>query len=682
MRQLASPGFFLLLRAAALLWLLMSGSLFGQTETEQLIEDIVAQEAEDGGEFTFNEAFGLLEAYRERPLDLNRATTEELSATYLLSSIQIDQLLAYREKMDGLISIYELQSIPGLDLETIRRMLPFVRVGNGLDDVSVSLTRMLREADREVYFRSGRKLETARGYEGPDPKYAGGPWRNYLKYRQRYGNQLSVGIVAEKDPGESLRRGFDFYSAHFFLRNLNRRVRAVALGDFTVSFGQGLILYTGFGFGKSSLTTTVARGSPTLQPYASVNEFSFMRGAGVTLNLTDKIEATVFASRRGRTANLSPDSASVSSLNLSGYHRTENEVADRNSIRQYSYGGSVRLRPLPRLRLGLNYLGEHLSKPLLPRPQPYNLYYFTGTDLHNLSLDYRYRLRNFSFFGEVAGAVRAGKAMLHGINIGLDRRADIVVVYRKYDRDYRALSARPFGEANGGRNEEGIYLGLELRPAPRWRLNAYYDLWRHDWLRFNIDGPSTGREYRLRATYTLKRKLDAYLEVRSETKGQGAAGGPDARLDYVVDRTRFQARLHTGYKLTSALEWRSRLDLGYTEDPARGRQRGVMLYQDLHYRPLGPFSFSARVAVFDTDGYDVRFYEYENGLTYNAFVLPYYNEGARSYVLLRYKGIRRLTLEARVSQTRYFDGRTFGSGWEATGKTHRTEVAGQVIWRW
>nr|WP_256534256.1 helix-hairpin-helix domain-containing protein [Lewinella sp. JB7] len=668
----------MLLRAAALL-LVTCGSLYGQVETEQLIEDVVAQEAEDGGEFTFNAAFAVLEGYRERPLDLNLATAEELAATYLLSPVQIDRFLAYRELMGGLISIYELQSIPGIDLETIRRVLPFMTVNKGLDDVNVSLARMLAESDRELYLRASRRLETARGYETPDPAYAGNPWRTYVKYRQRYGNQLSMGLVAEKDPGESPRYGFDYYGAHLFLRNLGRRVRAVALGDFAVSFGQGLILYTGFGFGKSSLTTSVARNAPTLQPYASVNEFSFMRGAGVTLNLSDQIEATVFGSRRRRTANLTADSASITSLGLSGYHRTVNERADRNAIVQTSYGGSIAWRPLPRLRIGINFLGEHLNKPLQPRPQPYNLYYFRGTDLHNLSLDYRYRYHNFSFFGEVAGAMGAGKAMLHGINLGLDRRADVALVYRRYDRDYQALSAQPFGETGGGRNEEGVYLGLELRPADRWRVNAYYDLWRHGWLRFNIDGPSAGREYRMRLTYAVKRKLDAYLEVRGETKG---TGGDGSHLDPVVDRTRFQARLHAGYRFAAGWEWRSRLDFGYTDRETEKRQRGIMLYQDIHYRPLGPFSFSARVAIFDTDGYDVRFYQYENGLTYNAFVTPYYHAGARSYLLLRYKGIRKLTLEARVAQTRNFDGRTFGSGWEATGKTSRTEVGTQVIWRW
>jgi hypothetical protein len=654
-------------------------------EPRQLIEDVVAQQAEEGGEFTFNAAFAVLDGYARRPLDLNRATAEELNSLFLLSPLQTERILAYRDRLEKFISIYELQAIPGLDLETIRSILPYVTVRTGLDDITVPLTTLLQEGNRELYLRSNRRLEEARGYAGPDPRYTGSPARYYLKYRQRYGNQFSAGIVAEKDPGEpffresNARRGFDYYSAHVYFRNLNRRVRALALGDFSVSFGQGLILYTGFGFGKSSLTTTVARSSPTLQPYASVNEASFMRGAGVTLALGKQWEATFFGSRRGRSANLAADSASVTSLRLDGYHRTLAEIEDRNRINQLSYGGSLVFRPGRRLRLAVNALGERLSQSLHPRPRPYNRFYFRGEELHNVSLDYRYRLGNLSFFGEVATALPGGVAQLHGLLAGLDRKIDLALLYRNYDRDYRALNARPFGETSGGRNEEGLYLGLEVRPATHWRINAYYDLWRHDWLRFNIDAPSGGREYRLRVSYFLKRKLDSYLELRGETKGTGGDGD---RLDPVVDRTRFQARLHAGYFLTEALEVRGRLDAGFTDRPDRERQNGVMLFGDLHYRPLGAWSVSARLAVYHTPGYDVRFYQYENGLTYNAFVLPYFGEGGRSFLLLRYKGIRRLTLEARLARSQTFNGETFGSGLEETDKSRRTEIGGQVIWRW
>ncbi|MEO0734905.1 MAG: helix-hairpin-helix domain-containing protein, partial [Bacteroidota bacterium] len=588
--------------------------------------------------------------YRKRPLNLNKATYDELAETLLLNPIQINQLLDYRERMNGLVSIYELQVVPSLDLESIRRLQPFVRVGGDLDDAKIPLSRMLVEGDRELYLRAQRRLESAVGYErGPDDGrsyYLGGPERLYVRFRQKYSNNLSFGITAEKDPGEAFfaennaRRGFDYYSAHFYLKDLNRTVKALAVGDFNVSFGQGLILYTGFGFGKSAQTTNIGRSSVTIRPYTSVSEFNFMRGVGTTLALGEKTELSLFASRRGRTANLinpvdtldeDQFDQGVTSLNLSGFHRTPNEIEDRNAITQTSYGGSLRYRASQRLQIGLNFLGEHLSQPLELTDRPYNAFFFRGTDLQNASIDYRYRYRNFTFFGEVAGSDNGALAHLHGLMLGLDRFVDFSVLYRNYAVDYQALNARPFGETTGGRNEEGLYFGLELRPAPHWRLSAYYDIFRFPYLRFNVDAPDQGREWRLRLTYWQKRKLEAYAEFRSETKGFGTVGTIFPRLDAITPRTRFQGRLHFGYKITPFLEWRSRVDAGFTEDARDGYQTGFMLFQDLHYRPRGPLSFSARFAIFRTDDYDVRFYQYENGLLYNARVVPYYGQGTRTF---------------------------------------------------
>ncbi|MTB53487.1 helix-hairpin-helix domain-containing protein [Lewinella sp. W8] len=703
----------LFLRFLPCFFFLLPGFLCAQVDTtltdgldvqETIIEDVIAGEGDESDEFTFNAAFAVLETYRRRPLDLNKATYDELAETLLFTPVQINQLLDYRERLGKFISIYELQTIPSLDLEAIRRAVPFVQIDGTLDDATTPLTRMIAEGNRELFVRWDRRLESARGYElGPEEAtnfYLGSPDRLYVKFRQRYGNQMSFGVVAEKDPGETFfgenngtrNRGFDYYSAHFFLRNVNRTVKAVAIGDYSVSLGQGLILYTGFGYGKSSQTTTVVRGGPVIRPYASVNEFSFMRGGAATLALGEKTELTLFGSRRGRTANIvqptdtldiDADLLAVSSLNFTGFNRTPNELEDRNSIQQTSYGGNLRFQPNSRLQLNLNFLGENLSQPLQPRDQPYNRFFFRGTDLQNLSIDYRYRIRNFSFFGEVAASDNGGIAQLHGALVGLDRFMDLAVVYRKFDPDYQALLARPFAETAGGRNEEGLYLGLEARPGKNWRINAYYDIFRHPFLRFNIDAPSSGREYRLRVTYWEKRKLETYVEIRSETKGFGTDGDETifTNLDPVVDRTRFQGRLHFAYKINPFLEWRSRLDAGFTEDELNGRERGLMLYQDLHYRPRGPWSFSARVALIDTDGFNVRFYQYENGLLYNARVLPYYNRGTRSFLVLRYKGIRGLTLEGRIAQTTYTDGNLFGTGLEATDQSRRTEVGAQAVWR-
>lgn len=708
------------LRIFHLVLLLVCGSVFGELQAQidtiaidasegdlqqQLIEDIATNAGDDTDEFSLNAAFDLLETYLKRPLNLNKASYDDLLETLLLTPIQINQILEYRNRMGGFISPYELQVIPSLNLEDIRRVQPYFRIGGELDDTNIPLGRMLQEGSRELYVRWDRRLETARGYElGPEDGvqyYLGSPNRLYTRFRSRYGNKMSIGFTAEKDPGEAFfaennrKRGFDYYSAHFYVKGLNRTVKAVALGDFNISFGQGLVLFTGFGFGKSSQSTNIARGGQVLRPYTSVNEFNFLRGAATTLAIGDKTELTLFGSRKQRSANLleasdtldiDADLQGISSLNITGFNRTPNEVEDRNAITQTSYGLSLQHRGNQRFRLGLNVLGEHLSNPLDLSDRVDNAFFFEGTDLFNASIDYRYRYKNFTFFGEAAasrnttpGATdRTGIAHLHGLMIGLNRYADLSILYRNYGVEYQSLSARPFGETSTGRNEEGLYFGLELRPGDHWRINAYYDVFRFPYFRFNVDAPDQGHEYRFRVTYWQKRKMETYLELRSETKGIGLSG---EIIDPVIPRTRFQARLHFGYKITPFLEWRSRIDGGFTEDANEGRQHGVMIFQGIHYRPRGPWAFSTRIALFNTDSYDVRFYQYENGLLYNARVLPYYNRGTRSFLVVRYKGIRGITLEGRIAQTFFTDGREIGTGLEATGGPRRTEVGAQVIWR-
>ncbi len=670
--------------------------------TEQLIEDILQNDEESsGGEFAFNGAFDILRAYQKNPLDLNKATEEDLIDLLLLNDVQIAEFLTYRTDMGGsLLNFYELQAVPGFDVPTIRRIQPFVRVGGGLDDLSISPRRMIAEGERELFVRWTRTLEEQRGYTAdPDQTnsfYFGDPNQIYVRFRQRYSNKMSFGITAEKDAGEAFfrepnKKGFDYYSAHFFLRDVTRTLRAVALGDYSINMGQGLVLNSGFGYGKSALAVAVKRGGRTVRPYSSVNEVNFMRGAAATLGFGQHLELTVFGSRKGRDANLveldttevGEALIAVSSLDIDGFHRTPAEVEDRNAVTQTSVGGVLKYQR-GRGDVALNVLNENLSQPLQLRDQPYNRFFFQGTNLLNVSLDYSYRLGNVSLFGETAWSDNNALATVNGLLVGLDRNIDLAVVYRNYAKDYQALLARPFAETAGGRNESGFYIGTEMRPLAHWKISAYYDIWRHPWLRFNADAPSNGHEYRLRLTYWQKRKLEAYLDVRNEVKDlnnpSSAADIPPftSGRQVLIERSRFQARLHFAYIINKTLEWRSRFDWGYTRLEFLPTQTGFMIQQDLLYRPAGPFSMNGRLAFFDTDGFDVRFYQFENGLLYNFRVPAFFGRGSRMYLNLRYKGIRNLTLEARIAQTYFADGRTAGSGLNATDKPHQTEVGAQV----
>ncbi len=658
----------------------------------QLVEDVI-QDAEAEGDFEFNTAFENLAVYKDNPLNLNTADERTLRESRLLNDIQILDLLRYRREIGPLLAVPELQSIPSFDLETIRRLRPFVTVDRRIDDLAVRPADLLRDGKRELFIRWSRIGERQEGYRrGPEDGnfYLGDPNQYYMRFRHRYSNKFSFGFTAEKDRGEPFfespnERGFDYYSAHLYVRDLNETIRAVALGDYAINLGQGLLLFTGFGYGKSIFVTSIKRSGRTVRPYTSVNEAAFMRGAAATFGLTENLELSLFASSRNRDANLvQPDTSEVgdflpfiTSLDEDGLHRTPAEIADRNALRLNSFGGNLRFDGR-NFHVGLNSIYYLLDKPLQLTDRPYNLFYFRGDQLLNASVDYSYIWRNLHFFGETAYSDNGSIATVNGLLMGLDRRLDIALLFRHYPRDFQNFQARPFGETSNGRNETGLYIGMELRPHPRVKLSAYYDIWENPWLRFSTDAPGGGREYRARLTYLLKRRMELYAEVRHEVKDDNVPDA-DGKFNQIVAEERFQARLHFGLQITKALEWRSRIDWGFTDNPVNNRQNGFGVYQDLLFRPIQfPFSFTTRFALFDTDGFAVRFYNYENGLLYNFSVPAYYNRGSRFYLNVRFKGIRNMTIEGRIAQLFWSDQESVGSGLEATGVPRRTELGAQV----
>jgi hypothetical protein len=694
-----SPLLLLLLNAFYFIAGAQVDSLVQPTDPDQQVIEDFLQNTESEGTFDFNTIFEELEFYRENPINLNTITEGQLQDLNLLSDIQILEILKYRQTAGDFISIYELQAVPSLDLQTVRRLLPFVRVSGDLDDYQTPIGQMMREGRNELYLRWFRILEDQRGYTplGQDEtgsRYLGDPNQFYMRYKHAYSNRLSYGFTAEKDRGEEFFKGsnpygFDFYSAHVFLRDYSKRIKAIALGDYAVSFGQGLVLYSGFGYGKSSLVMNIKRTSRTLRPYTSVNESNFQRGAAVTLAFGDHIEVTALGSHRRRSANLLESDTTdledqvrqASSLDLDGLHRTPNEIADEGAIAQTTIGGQVKWHNRYG-HIAANALYEELDADLTQfRPTPNNQFDFTGNNLYNISLDYSFIVQNFNFFGETARSANGAIATVNGLLMGLDRNVDLALLVRHYPRHYQALNANAFGETFGAQNETGVYLGMEVRPHKNWRLSAYFDTWRHPWLRFTVDAPSTGYEYRGRLTYYLKRNLEVYVEIREEHKAQNISK-IEGKNDFTLDRHIFQARLHVAKKVTKELELRSRIDVGYTDNEINNRQSGFAIYQDVLYRPTAfPFSFTTRYALFDTDGFQSRFYSFENNLLYTFSIPAYYNRGSRFYFNLRYRGIRNLTIEGRIAQTFWKNQDTFGSGNEQIDGQTRTSVGAQIKYK-
>ena len=631
----------------------------------QVIADLIAAFVENSGgegDFDFNTLYEQFENLQENPINLNNATRPDLQEIFFLSEIQISQLLQHRANLGDLKTILELQTVPGFDLTTIRMLREVSTVKIKLDISKINFLSTLKTADHTVYLKWKQFIQEQKGFksiEGADPKYLGDKNHLYLRYKMNVGNDFKLGFIAEKDQGEPYyypgkTYGADYFSFHIYARNVSDRIRFLSLGDYSISLGQGLIMHSGFGAGKSSLTTSIRKGGYPMRAYTSVAEANFLRGGAITLNLNKHIEWTTFVSSKFRSIGslVNEDNpfeeSFITSLPTGGLNRTESEIERKNLLRQSTIGTAIKYR-FKKGHIGAQALFDQFNASFVMGDQLYQLYFPQGDNFINASLDYGYNFRNFNFFGEIAGSKELAISQIHGVLIGLDKTLDLAVNYRNYSSQYRSFSANAFGESPNATNEEGIYLGLEYRPQKMWLINAFVDQWRNPWARFRVDGPGSGREFFLKVKYFKKRKWELYSQFFYEQKLRNIG----SFIDTPVENTRQRFRLHGSIKLSKALTLRNRVEFAWYDIKTSSDFTGFLVYQDVLVKPVGAnYSFNARYAFFDTDDYDSRIYAYENDIL-NEYYIPAYNgRGIRFYINTRFRFDRHLTFELRYEATR------------------------------
>lgn len=664
-------------------------------ELKEDIQDILESISEESGEsFNYDAFLEQLYDYTRKPLNLNRASYDDLLNFRLLTPEQADAIIRHREKFGDFISIYELQSVVNMDLATINRILPFVTVKGDIDDYQVqSVKQLLFEGDFELYFRYSQILEKQAGYEPLDSgetgqRYLGNPSKIYSRFRYSFPNKLSYGFTVEKDAGEELfkgsqPRGFDFYSGHVFVKNVSI-FKNIALGDYEVKIGQGLVLYSGFGFGKSPMATNIKKTSETLRPYTSVDENNFLRGAAATIEAGD-FEITGFFSRDRKDANiLETDTledeliAQATSLQESGQHRTESEVADKDAITQTVAGGYIKYEKRAS-HIGISAVHTRLSAPLQKSYQPYNQFEFSGKLLTNFGADYAWLVKNFYFFGEFAMTQDFNIATLHSVIASLDPKVDLALSYRYYQRDYFSFFANPFGESRKPYNEQGIYGGITVKPGKGFQLDTYIDYYKFPWLRSGVDAPSSGVDFLAQLTWAISKKIQLYGRYKNEVKGENL---PDnsGTLNEITGIGKQNIRFNVSYKISESVSFENRFEYVIYNDGIK--ENGYLIYQDIAYKALSfPLSVSARFALFDTKSYDSRAYAYEDDVLYYYSIPAYYYKGTRFYVVLRCNVFRNMDVWLKFAQTYLSNQKTIGSGLDEIDGNVKSEIRMEARWR-
>ncbi len=662
-----------------------------QTETTTLEQQLegLTEVSEDAS--TEDDSYQLvLQEYLAHPLDLNTVGEEQLNELRIITPQQAHNFLQYRTLLGPFISIYELQAVPGWDAETIAKTYRYFKVGTEKESAA-SLLRRFRGGEHSLLLRTGRTGPKSNEYKTDSTgvsDYAGSPQRLLFRYSYRYKNELQYGVTGEKDAGEqffrsSQRQGFDFYSAHIFMRS-NGFVKTVALGDFTVNLGQGLVQWQSLAFKKSGAVLQIKRQSAVLRPYQSAGEYNFYRGAGITVGRR-KWQGTIFAAFRNTDATVRLDTlnggdAYITSFQTAGLHRTRSELAARRSQGQLTLGGNISWR-LGNFKGGFNMVHHQFKMPVIKDASPYNLYALRGRELTNYSAAYSYTYKNLHLFGELAMSGNKASAQVNGFLLSPASNVDISLLHRRISKHYQSLHANAFTENTNPVNESGWYAGISIRPVYQWQVDAYADLYRFPWLRYRADAPGGGRDYMIQATYKPGKMLEIYSRYRAETKGLNDAG-TGAVLAPVVTRLRQNWRTHINWHFTRDALLRCRAEWVWYDKRGNTAEEGFLLYGDIVYSPLlKPYNITCRLQYFETGGYNSRLYAYENDVLYSYTIPAFYGKGTRLYFVVRHRLTSRLTCWIRAAYTKYDDNGLINRLLYTSRHSYSSEYKAQIIYK-
>lgn len=574
-----------------------------------------------------------LQQLLRRPLLLNEASADDLAVFPFLTALHIEQLMLYRKHLGPLTALEELQAVPGWEPALIRKILPYVAIeppGN----LAEKLKTDIKKADHQFLIRGSTQGAVL------------------LRYRMN-APMIGANLTLEKDRGEQWwqgRKGFAFASAHIALRNLGV-IRQWVVGDFSVSLGQGLLLWQGRGLYKSSMAVMTKKQQAVLTPYRSSDENRFMRGSAIWLG-KGHWQCMAYVSRHGLDANLESDSIRggswITSFQNSGLHRTAGEKADRDAVQWTSMGAAIRYTE-KRWSAGLHGLSHQFSLPLLRRPEPYNLFAMRGNALKGIGGTGSYSWRGVHAFGEIAWDGRRF-AGIGGVMVAADRNLDFSVLFRAADRSYHAFGASAFMENEEVSNEQGIYLGMSWRPYPAIVVDGYIDRFWFPWLKYRVNQPSQGMDQMVQITWKPDRQTRILVRWRRLERTENEPGIANIRKSLSTFRSGL--RFHVEQAITRQWEWRSRIEFSQLWRISHFRENGFMFFLECHWLSnKGKLAGNGRLAFFHTPSYNTRIYAYEPDVMYYSIIPANFGKGIQVFFNLRMAVNNKLNIYLKCSNT-------------------------------
>lgn len=602
---------------AAIFFLVAAPSgLVGQELPEGLIR-ILELEAENGGR-DLDELLACYESLAERPLNINKASRDELQRLSVLSDFQIESIIEYRKNYGEILSIPELSLVDGFNSSKVSFLLPFITLGPDPDPHKKGVDRWYQKLI----------LRTKRDYAADDD--TGIPYYLYAKYRLRYGEKLQIGLTFENDPFEI--NCPDFTSLHLQMKNVALSTRKKAYlssavaGDFSARMGQGLVLWNSFSLSGLGDPSTIFKKESGIVPYTSSDEQNFFRGVGGNFLFGENWALTLFYSYNQLDART--DLLYYYSLPSDGIHVAPSQREARKTLNERVAGGNASFRKGD-FKVGVTSAFYSYDKENRRRVTELNKYQIYNGWWGNIALDASFLFRGYRFFAEVAADIGGAVAALAGGILPVSSKFEFSLLLRSYSKKYIAPHAGAYSSSSACAGENGALLNAKWNFCRSFTLSSSLEL---------VDAAENKLKGRLQVDYDAGGGNSAYLKLSYNLNSSS--------------EQKFASRLSYQWKSGSGFSIGAKMEFAWSNAASADIfPWGAAAMVEGGYRSItGKWDAALRGCVYHADQWGSRIYFYERDLPQSFSVPALYGRGVSVYGFLHFKALKWLDLYLKVSE--------------------------------
>ena len=646
-------------------------------QEEKLVEEYIDNYTEGLSDY-FGSIIEDVNDLLSNPLFFNSMSRSDLAAIPFLSENQIEMILSFRDSVKadikwddvfGLISASQAQ----------REVLPkLIRIND-----SVIRYREYRAPVRILTLHSWwRNIEKAQGfYDVSGPAAFTGPQYGLRSRVQVSGRDFNIKAIAESDPGEADFRKADHFSAGVEV-NPGRDPFRILFGDYHFSAGRGLGYATRpvFRSWKADPHMQINRGRG-FGLHGSSDENKFLRGAALEYTgsrfsgrlffSSRDTDATIKESGDKNTGDWDTGERDIGDLRMGSYmsgiypaglHRSDTEIAKKNSVYEEAGGVSLEYRGM-KLELGGLLAHFSYSQPfqlaipdLWPQPEP-----------EYMNNAYRYSLWGRGLIGsgmlawEMASTSTGGYALEAAWSGFRDSGLAYSIMYEGCGKGFFSHNSTVSSSIvmSGGYSRGRV--NISYQPKRKWRIFGETGLSAS--LQPAMD-PLGGETYiKSGFNYTFSAiSLESTLQAR-----------PGKIISVCKIRESQKDR---------AFYWQA--ETGFSSDKVKTlftKPGSYLMVRARYQAPSGRLRIQAGISLFTGSETSCPFYTYEPDVYYGMSLPALSGAGSRTFILVKYNILNSLYMEAKISRVDYDDRTEIGTSYDRIDSNHRTGVRVQVVYR-